>query len=313
MAAVNTLAYAQILQQALDKKAIHSLLTGWMDANAGQVKYVGGNEIKVPKMSVDGLGDYNRSDAGAGYTLGAVNLTYQTLTMTQDRGRKFQLDAMDVDETNFVATATSVMNVFQEEKVVPEIDAYRLSKLATIAMAVPSDANVEYGYTPAAATVLAKIKAGIKVIREKGYQGQLVIHANYDVVNELELALSGKIANTTFAVGGINTQVPSVDQCPIIATPQNRMYSAITLHDGVTGGQTAGGYVKASGAKDVNFLIVASNVPIAVTKQDKMRVFSPDVNQEANAWAMDYRRYHDLFVLDNKKDLVFANLKDAKA
>ena len=42
--------------------------------------------------------------------------------MTQDRGRKFQLDAMDVDETNFVATATSVMNVFQEEKVVPEID-----------------------------------------------------------------------------------------------------------------------------------------------------------------------------------------------
>lgn len=119
MAAVNTLAYAQILQQALDKKAIHSLLTGWMDANAGQVKYVGGNEIKVPKMSVDGLGDYNRSDAGAGYTLGAVNLTYQTLTMTQDRGRKFQLDAMDVDETNFVATATNVMNVFQEEKVVP--------------------------------------------------------------------------------------------------------------------------------------------------------------------------------------------------
>ena len=29
MAAVNTLAYAQILQQALDKKAVHSLLTGW--------------------------------------------------------------------------------------------------------------------------------------------------------------------------------------------------------------------------------------------------------------------------------------------
>ena len=106
--------------------------------------------------------------------------------------------------------------------------------------------------------------------------------------------------------------MPSVDQCPIIATPQNRMYSAITLHDGVSSQQTAGGYVKASGAKDVNFLIVPVNVPVAVTKQDKMRVFSPDVNQEANAWAMDYRRYHDLFVLDNKKELVFANIKDAK-
>ena len=179
-------------------------------------------------------------------------------------------------------------------------------------MAVTGDANVEYGYTPAAATVLAKIKAGIKVIREKGYQGQLVIHANYDVVNELELALSGKIATTTFSVNGIDTQVPSIDQCPIIPTPANRMYSAITLYDGATSGQTAGGYVKGTGAKDVNFLIVASNVPIAVTKQDKMRVFSPNVNQEANAWAMDYRRYHDLFVLDNKKESVFANIKDTK-
>ena len=91
MAAINTLQYAQILQQALDKKAVHSLLTGWMDANAGQVKYVGGNEIKVPKMSVDGLGDYNRSEAGAGYTLGAVDLTYQTLTMTQENINKVEI------------------------------------------------------------------------------------------------------------------------------------------------------------------------------------------------------------------------------
>ena len=115
MTAINTLAYAQILQQALDQKAIHTLLTGWMDSNAGQVKYVGGNEVKIPQMSVDGLADYNRSDAGAGYVQGAVTLSYKTYTMSQDRGRKFQLDAMDVDETNFVATATNVMNVFQTE------------------------------------------------------------------------------------------------------------------------------------------------------------------------------------------------------
>ena len=29
--------------------------------------------------------------------------------LTQDRGRKFSLDAVDVDETNFVATASTVM------------------------------------------------------------------------------------------------------------------------------------------------------------------------------------------------------------
>ena len=310
--AINTLQYAQILQRGLDQKALHSLLTGWMDANAGQVKYVGGNEVKIPQMSVDGLANYNRANEGAGYTQGSVNLVYKTYTMTQDRGRKFQLDAMDVDETNFVATATSVMNVFQEEKVVPEIDAYRLSKVATNAIAA-GDTNVEYGYTPAKDTVLEKIKKGIKVIREKGYQGQLVIHANYDIVTELEMALSSQLSTMTFAVGGINTQVPAVDGCPIIKTPANRMYSAITLYDGSTSGQTAGGYIKASGALDVNFLIIPISVPIGITKQDVMRIFDPMTNQDANAWAMDYRRYHDLWILDNKKELIFANIKSAKA
>ena len=32
--------------------------------------------------------------------------------MTQDRGRKFQLDSMDVDETNFVTTASSVTYMY---------------------------------------------------------------------------------------------------------------------------------------------------------------------------------------------------------
>lgn len=311
--AINTLEFATILQQGLDKKAMHSMLTGWMDANAGQVKYVGGAEVKIPQMSVDGLGDYSRNEAGNAYANGAIELVYKTYTMEQDRGRKFQLDAMDVDETNFVATATQVMNVFQEEKVTPEIDAYRLSKLSSIAMAVANDANAEYGYAPNTTDILAKIKAGIKVIREKGFQGQLVIHANYDVINALEMALSNKIASVTFEQGGINTQVPAVDNCPIIPTPQNRLVSGIKLNDGKSSGQTAGGYEKAADGKNVNFLVIPTSLPIAITKQDKMRIFTPDNNQQANAWAMDYRRYHDLWVLDAKKDLVFANIADAKA
>lgn len=309
---INTIQYGQILQKGLDQKVLHSMLTGWMDANAGQVKYVGGNEVKIPTMAVDGLGNYKRNESGGAYAQGSIDVKYKTYTMTQDRARKFQLDAMDVDESNFVATATNVMNVFQTEKVTPEIDAYRLSKLATVAMGVAGDTNVEYAYKPAQDTVLQKIKEGIKTIRENGYQGQLVIHANYDTVLALELAMGNKIASMTFAKAGINTQVPSIDNCPIISTPQNLLYSAITLHDGTTVGQTAGGYVKAESAKNVNFIIVPVSVPIAITKQDVMRIFDPMTNQEANAWAMDYRRYHDLWVLENKKNLVFANIAEAK-
>ena len=307
MATINTLATATLFQQNLDLAAQQTLLTGWMDANAGQVIYNGGAEVKIPKMSLQGMGTYDRDN---GYNQGSITLEYETRKLTQDRGRKFHLDAMDVDETNFVATASNVMNEFQRMQVVPEIDAYRLSAIAT--QVITLDKMVEYEYTPAEATILRKIKTAIKKIRDAGYNGELVIHATADVMLELEMALAGKITSVTFSQGGIDTTVPSIDKVPLIETPQNRMYSAITLYDGKTSGQEQGGYIKGASALDVNFLVIPRIAPIAVNKQDKMRIFDPDTNQKANAWQLDYRRFHDLWLKDNSVPLVFANIKDAK-
>lgn len=308
----NTLQYASVLQTALDKVAVQEMLTGWMDRNAGKVKYTGGKEIKIPQLTTDGLGDYDRGSAG-GYAGGDIKLEYKTKEMTQDRGRKFTLDAMDVDETNFLATAGNVMGEFQRVHVIPEIDAYRLSALATVATGVADDANVVYSYTPAKDTIINEVKKGIKVIRENGYNGQLVIHLTYDAMLAIEEKMLDKLASVTFSQGGIDTTLPSIDKCPLIVTPQNRMYSSIELLDGVTVGQEKGGYKKGTKGIEANFIIVPADVPIAVTKQDKMRIFDPETNQSANAWAMDYRRYHDLWVLDNKANSVYANFKGAKS
>lgn len=310
--AINTLATATIFQTTLDLVAQQTALTGWMEANAGQVIYNGGSEVKIPKMSLQGLGDYDRD---AGYTQGTVTLEYETRKMTQDRGRLFQLDAMDVNETNFIATASSVMGEFQRMHVVPEIDAYRLSAIATEAIIEDnkkSKAMVEYGYTAAEGTVLRKIKSGIKKIRDAGYNGDLVIHATADVTLELEMALAGKITSVSFSQGGIDTTVPAVDKVPIIETPQNRMYSAITIKDGKTEGQKEGGYAKAASGLEVNFMIIPRISPIAISKQDLMRIFTPETYQKANAWATDYRRFHDVWLKDNSIPLVFVNIKDAK-
>ena len=43
--ALNTLATATLFQTQLDKIAVQEATTGWMDANAGQVKYSGGAEV----------------------------------------------------------------------------------------------------------------------------------------------------------------------------------------------------------------------------------------------------------------------------
>lgn len=307
----NVIQYAQIFQNELDKAAVQEMTTGWMDSNAGRVKYNGGKEVKIPILNMDGLGDYSRGSSN-GYAGGDLQFEYKTYEMTQDRGRKFTLDAMDVDETNFVLTAGTVMGEFQRTKVIPEIDAYRLSALATKAMAIEGDTHAKYGYTPDASTILKELKLGVKVLREAGFNGQLVIHANFDTKMEFELAMSNKLASMDWSQGGVNTKVPALDNCPIIETASNRMYTSIKLNDGVTGGQEKGGYEKGTSAKDINFIIVAAEAPIAVTKQDMMRIFDPSVNQQANAWSMDYRRYHDLWVLDNKKTGIYVNIKQSK-
>lgn len=312
--AINTLEYAKLFQTQLDLAAERDALTGWMEANAGQLQYNGGDEVKIPKMTVQGLANYDRDN---GYTQGSVTLSYETRKMTQDRGRKFQLDSMDVDETNFVATAGAVMGEFQRTQVVPEIDAYRLSAIATQAIAgAKADEMVEYGYTAkadsSALDVLRHFKTGVAKIRANGYNGALVAHIDDLVLLELELELAGHLQSITWSQGGINTQVPAIDGVALIATPSNRLYTSITINDGKTSGQEAGGYTKGSSAKSINFEIMPTDTPIAVSKQDKMRIFDPNTNQKADAWAMDYRRYHDLWIKDNALDSVYVSIKEAK-
>ena len=76
--------------EACDQQLIEGATSGWMEANAGQVKYTGGDTVKIPTLSTTGLGDYDRN---AGYPKGGVSVKYQTKTMTQDRGRHFSLTA----------------------------------------------------------------------------------------------------------------------------------------------------------------------------------------------------------------------------
>ena len=162
--AINTLATATVFQATLDLIAVQEATTGWMDANAGRVIYNGGAEVKIPKMTVQGMGDYDRDD---GYQQGSVTLEYETRKMTQDRGRKFHLDPMDINENNFVTTASAVMGEFKRTQVVPEIDAYRISKLATEAITAAKAGMVGTGYTPGATgtSALRKLKEGIRAVR----------------------------------------------------------------------------------------------------------------------------------------------------
>ena len=304
----NNIETATLFQKTLDELAVKTLKTGFMDENIKNIKYNGGAEVKIPDVDTSGLADYDRE---TGYVKGGVNVTYETLKLTQDRGRKFYLDPMEVDESNFVATVGNVLLKFQNDYVNPEIDAYRISKLATAAMGVSDDTNARYEYV-VNGDVIKEIKKGIKIIRENGANGELFIMSSYDTLEAVEEVSLGKLQSVTFNQGGIDTRVPSIDGCPIISLPSNRLYTSLKLNDGTTSGQEKGGYVKGEQSKNINFLIVERSVPKAVTKQDKIRIFDPNIVQDLNAWQLDYRRFHDLWVLKRDLGKIYVNIKESK-
>ena len=299
---MNTMQYASVFMTELDKQLVEKSTTGWMEDNAKQVQYNGGAEVKIPKMTMSGLGDYDRN---SGFAQGAVAVTYETRTLTQDRGRTFQLDAMDVDETNFAATAGNVMREFQSTKVIPEIDAYRYSKIYELAEAA-GKANT---YTPAANSIFETLMNDTTAVRDMaGECEEIVIAMSAKVAGMLDLAKGGTnvLQSGYFEQGKAEIKVKEIDGCPIIRVPSVRFKTAYTFMDGAE--NTEGGFAAAEDAKDINWIVMVKNAPVAISKTDVTRIFDPMTNQNANAWKIDYRKYHDLWIMDNGMDGVMVSV-----
>lgn len=66
----------------------------------------------------------------------------------------------------------------------------------------------------------------------------------------------------------------------IVKVPQSRFYTAIDLKDGTTKSEgvdeTAGGFAKATTAKDINFMIIQKSAVIQYPKHTVNKVVTPD-------------------------------------
>lgn len=302
--AINTFEYAKNFQQALDKQMLVGATSGWMEVNASGVKYTGGDTVKMPEISVGGLAKYDRD---TGFNQGSVSLKYTDYKLTQDRGRTFQLDAMDVDETNFVAAAGTVMGEFQRLQVIPEVDAFRYSKIAALAKTASHETAA---FTPDKATILEKLDDEITKVQDIVGEGEpLVIIMSMPIRTILNNSqdITKYLDTADFKAGEITTKVKTYNEIPILSVPSARMKTAYVFNDGTTGGQEAGGFKPDTSAKGINWIILSRRAPIAISKTDKIRIFEPNVNQKADAWKLDYRKYHDLWIPTNKLAGVWVN------
>lgn len=103
----------------------------------------------------------------------------------------------------------------------------------------------------------------------------------------------------------------------IIRVPQGRFYTAIDLYDGEdhTGAsgadESAGYFVKASGGKDINFMIVHKPAVIKFNKHTASPIIVPDANQHSDGYIQKYRKYGLVDVYENKRAGIYLHHKAA--
>lgn len=240
------------------------------------------NEILIPKMSMQGLANYNKQ---TGYEAGSITLDYETKKCIYDRGRMFTIDAVDNIETAGVAFGR-LSSEFLRTKVVPELDAYRLSNYASIDGVTTVAAALENGKAALAALRAARSK--IENAEANLATCYLFINPSvYGMIEDLDTTASRK------AIEGF---------AGIVKVPEGRFYSKIDLN-----ANGEGGFKKNEAGKAINFLIVDKQTAIQFQKHTVSKIITPEANQDADAWKYGYRTVGIAEAYDNKKDGIYVH------
>ncbi len=274
--------------------------TAILDTTGDRVMFTGAKTAKVFKTALDGLGDYSRNN---GYVDGYVTSTWEDLTLEYDRGRSFQVDNMDNEETLDMAFGT-VAGELMRTKVIPETDAIRFAKYALNA-GLYTNADLSTSANTLAAIDTAEAALGDAEVPD---EGRILF-----VSETIYKLLKGGITRMFKNEGTINRAVEYFDGMEVIRVPAPRFNvnpsitgKGILLNDGTTGGQTAGGFKFAqTNSYAINFMIVHPSAVVQVVKHALPKIFSPEVNQSADAWKFQYRIYHAVQVYANKVNGIY--------
>ena len=266
----------------LDEVYANASKTSVLDGDTTLVRQgANANEIIIPKISMDGLGDYSRN---SGYVNGDVTLTNETVQFNYDRGRAFTVDAMDNEETAGVAFG-KLSSEFIRTKVVPEVDAFRFATYAGITgISKATAGTISTGNDALTALVTAMSKMDDDEVSEEG-RYLFITPTLYNLILNVDTSKSKEIMSR-FA--------------GIVTVPQSRFYTAIELKDGTTSGEEAGGYAKAGTGKDINFMIIEKGALLQYPKHKVNKVVTPEENQTSDGWKFFYREYGLADVYENK-------------
>ena len=294
----------EYLTNAMDNVLVAEAKTNGMTANPALVDATARSKtIKLATVAAKGAGDY---DAAKGWPMNSGSLTWEDYTLTYDRGTSFLVDALETAHSNGLASAAVFASEFLRTKMIPEIDAIRISKASKAAVT----ADQKDTTTPTKANVITKLTEALDGIYDRtGIDEGMTIYMN----NSLKsiLGLSSEFQRTKDIAGNgesLNTRATSINGNNIVFVPSARMYTDFTLLDGTSSGQTDGGFAPKTGANAVNFLIAAPNTAQGLVSYSNVTIVPKGQHTRGDGDFWAYRVYHDCIVPQNKVGGLYVSL-----
>ncbi len=286
----NNIVLAKNYVSLLDEVYKNASVTADLIAPSELVK-AGSNAKSVlyPMISLNGLGDYDRN---SGYTDGSVNVQWEEITFSYDRGTKISVDAMDNQESFDIAFGRAGAELVRT-KVVPEGDAYTFAKIAA-AEGISSAAGATFADGAAFLSAVAEAQSKMDE-DEVPYEGR-ILYATPTLmraVSQLDTTKSREILDG-FA--------------KIVKVPQTRFYTKIELLTGKEG-ELDGGFRKATDGNDINFMIIHKDAVVKIDKHVVGNVISPANNPNADSYILKYRKYGEVDVMKNKAAGIYLSCK----
>ncbi len=290
----NTISLASNYLGKFEEKLTLGELT--KDLNKIKYSWAGGNAVKVAIPEIVNITSYNRQ---VGYNGSDFNITWQTMTLSQDRVIAISIDEMDDEETKEVAVASAMSDSAIEAT--EEMDMYRLGVIATEAVANGVNATATLSNGQAVIDAIAVGEAS--QLNAKSRLSDCILYINATSYMLAKGAMPIRFMSTV----GRDYMFETFDKMKVVIVPDSMM-SVGTEYNGTTGKIQAKTY-NSTKHQMVNFIIVDKRAVVAPVKLYDNKFIDWKANQTSRANKVILNWYHDCFVLNRLAKAIYIHKK----
>lgn len=294
-----TVNYAESYARELANAYPYVLYSGRLWSTENDKKYTAqdAKTIKIPILSTGGRVDGDRTKIGD-FSQNFSN-DWETKTLKNHRIWQTLVHPQDVNQTNMVASISNITKTMNETQKFPELDVMMFSSLYKLKNEIEAITPESAALTSTSA--LNKFDAMMDKMDEGlvPFAGRILYVDTY-TKTLLDTAIS-IVRNNGDKV--LSRAVSRLDEVDIQSVPTALFKTAYTFNDGKTEGQKEGGFVAASGAKDMAMILVHPSAVLPIVSYSFAQMEEPSALSQGK-YVYFEESFEDVFILNKRHDAI---------